>query len=232
MIIRDLSLWTGSISAERPDAEKTEYDPFMGETACVSDLYRRCLPKVVTRETAKVLVDLKESDDWVVESNIQRLLNVTISPWKIRFADYWALTPLERRRFALDTLHDGLTWLARIEGWPLEPFETARRTCLERNLVNEFLSKKTLHNPSKTAKARLFCEFDTHEARITAIVTQGRKERGRVYLGATVAEPYCVWFTLDSFRWSDDHTLQIQLADPYKSPPATYDLTALLTTEP
>lgn len=229
MILREVCLWTGTLCTGRADAETIDYRRFMSETACVVDLYRRCLPKLVTQETAKVLIDLTEADDWVAEANIRRTLNVTFSPWKIRFADYWANSAPERRRFALETLHDGLAWLARIEGWPTEPLETARRGCLERNLVNEFLTKKAIPNPAKTAQVRLFCEFDTYEARVTAVVYQGRKERGRAYLGATVAEPYIVRMTLDSLRWLDDRTVQIQLNYAHKAPATTCDLTSLLS---
>lgn len=229
MILREVVLTTRTLCAGRPDAETEAFRQFLCETGCVCDLYRRCLPKLVTKETAKVLIDLSEEDHWVAGHNIQRLLNVTFSPWKIRFADFWAHSEPDRKQYALETLHGGLTWLATIEGWPTEPFDVARRCCLERRLVNEFLTKKAIPNPSKSARVRLFCEFGTKEARVTAVVHRGQKELGRTCLGATVPEAYCVQVTLDSLRWIDDVTIQLQLDHSYKAPPTIHNLSSLLS---
>lgn len=230
MILREVNLTTWSLCSGRPDAETASCRQFLFEASCVCDLYLRWLPKLVTKETAKVLIDLREDDDWVVERNIKRLVSVTFSPWNIRFGEYWSLSELERKELVLETLHRGLLWLARIESWPTEPFEIAQQACLERKLVNEFLTKKAVPNPSQTATARLWCEFGPREARITAVIQQGRQERGRVCLGATVPESYCVRLTLASLRWLDDRTLQIQLDHSDNAAPAICDVSPLFAT--
>lgn len=228
MILREVCLTTSSLAQGKAETPTGRLGQFGFETQCVGDLYRRNLPKLVTRETAKVLIDLKEDPDWVVPRNIQRFLNVTQSPWTIGFEDYWSATELERKRLALEALHQGLVWLAGVEGWPPEPFHIAYKACLDQNLSNAFLTKKAMANPSGSARIRLFCDFRPTEARISAILFRGRTEVGQIDLGATVPEAYCVAITLGSLKWVNDQTIEIQLDHAKKLPPARFDLTPWL----
>lgn len=229
MILRDVGLVTYRLSRGKRDDECAEYRKFEFQTSCVEDLYRRCLPKLFTQETTKVLIDVADEDGWGNPSQIQRLLSVTISPWRASLAEYWSRDEFGRKQFALEALHGGLLWLAGVEGWPTEPLEIAYRTSLERGLVNEFYSKKTYSNPSKTATIKLFCEFSVDEAKYYAVVMQRRKELGRIFLGATVPESYIVWMTLQSFAWISDSAAQIQIVHPYSGGPTVYDLSSVLS---
>lgn len=232
MILRDVGLATYQLSRGKRDDECAEYRKFEFQTSCIDDLYRRCLPKLVTQETAKVLIDVSDEADWGNPSQIQRLLSVTISPWKASLADYWSRDEFGRKQFALEALHGGLMWLAEVEGWPTEPLEIAYRTSLQRGLVNEFYSKKSYPNPSKTATIKLFCEFGVEEAKYYAVVLRRRKELGRVLLGATVPESYIVWMTQQSFAWISDQAVQIQIAHPYSGGPTVHDLSSVLSVVP
>lgn len=232
MILRDVGLATYRLRRGKRDDECAEYRKFGFQTSCVADLYRRSLPKLVTPETAKVLIDVADEDGWVTPSQIQRLLSVTISPWKASLAEYWSRDEFGRKQFALEALHGGLMWLAGVEGWPAEPLEIAYRTSLQRGLVNEFYSKKTYPNPSKTATIKQFCEFGVEEAKYYAVVIQRRKELGRVFLGATVPESYIVWMTMQSFAWISDRAVQIQIVHPYSGGPTVHDLSSVLSAVP
>ncbi len=143
MILRDVGLATYRLERGKRDDECAEYRKFGFQTGCVQDLYRRCLPKLVTPKTAKVLIDLADEDDWVNPSQIQRSLSVTISPWRASLADYWSRDEFGRKQFALEALHGGLLWLAHVEGWPTEPLEIAYQSSLQHGLVNEVYGKKT-----------------------------------------------------------------------------------------
>ena len=229
MILRDVGLATYQLSRGKQDDESAEYRKFGFQTSCVSDLYRRCLPKLVRKETAKVLIDVADEDGWGNPSQIQRLLSVTISPWKASLAEYWSRDEFGRKRFALEALHGGLKWLAGVKGWPTEPLEIAYRSSLQSGLVNEFYSKKTYPSPSKTATIKLFCEFGTNEAKHFAVVMHRRKELGRVFLGATVPESYIVWMTQQSFAWVSDQAVQIQIVHPDSGGPTVHDLSSVLS---
>lgn len=223
MILRDLNLSLITLSKNKSDAECAEYWAFEFQSSCVCDLYCRCLPKLVTSGTAKVMIDLVDEDGWVAPANIQRLLNVTFSPWRANLADYWKLDEFGRKRWVLETLHAGLMWLAGIEGWATELLETAYRTCLERKLVNEFVSKKSHANPSKTASLKLFCEFGPHEAKLSAIVIRRRKELGRVFLASIVPSPYIVIVTMQSIAWVNDHVVSLQIQEDNRARPTQYE---------
>ena len=232
MILRDIGLSTYKQSRGKRDDECAEFRKFAFQACCVCDFYRRCLPKLVTTETAKVMIDIADEDGWVAPSHIERLLSVTISPWRASLADYWQRDEFDRKQFALETLHAGLMWLAGIEGWPTEPLVTAYHGCQQRELVNEFFCKKTFPSPSRTATIKLFCEFGPDEAKHYAVVMRRRNELGRVFLGATVPEPYIVWMTQQSFSWINDHSVQIQIIHPDFGGPTVHDLTAVLSSVP
>ena len=226
MILRDVGLATYTLSRDRRDDECAEFRRFQFEVDCVCDLYIRCLPKLVTAETAKVVLDIMDEDHWVSPSRIERLLSVTISPWRASLAEYWQHDELGRKQFALETLHAGLMWLAGIEGWPVEPLSTAYDGCQQRGLVNEFFCKKTFPNPSRTVTIKLFCEFGTQEAKLYAVVMRRRKELARIYLGYAKPGSTMIWMAVQSFSWIDDHSVQI--TDPYFTGARTHDLTTVL----
>jgi len=230
MILSDVGLATYKASRGKRDDECVEYRTFGFQTSCVCDLYERCLPKLVTKETGKVLIDVADEDSWVNPSHIQRLLSVTISPWKASLAEYWQRDEFGRKQFALETLHAGLMWLAGIEGWPTEPLVMAYHGCQQRELVNEFFCKKTFPSPSKTATIKLFCEFGPNEAKLYAVVMRRRKELGRVYLGSVISSSTMIWMTVQSFSWVNDRAVQIK--DPYFAGTREHDLTSVLSSVP
>jgi hypothetical protein len=184
---------------------------------------------MVTPDTRKVLIDIADEDGWVDPSHIERLLSVTISPWRASLAEYWQRDEFDRKQFALETLHAGLMWLAGIEGWPTEPLVTAYHDCQQQELVNKFYCKKTFPSPSRTATIKLFCEFGPDEAKLYAVVMRRRKELGRVYLGSVIPESYVIWMTVQSFSWINDHAVQIQIKQPYFTGPPEHDLTSMLS---
>jgi hypothetical protein len=226
MILRDVGLATYTLSRGRRDDECVDFRRFEFEVDCVCDLYIRCLPKLVTAETAKVVLDIMDEDHWVSPSRIERLLSVTISPWRASLAEYWQHDELGRKQFALETLHAGLIWLAGVEGWPAEPLIAAYEGCQQRGLVNEFFCKKTFPNLSRTVTIKLFCEFGPQEAKLYAVVMRRRKELARIYLGYTKPCSTLIWMAVQSFSWIDDHSVQI--TDPYFIGARTHDLTTVL----
>ncbi len=82
MILRDVGLATFTLKRDKRNDECAEFQRFEFEVNCVCDLYTRCLPKLATPETAKVVFDIMDEDDWASPSRIERLLSVTISPWR------------------------------------------------------------------------------------------------------------------------------------------------------
>ena len=230
MILRDVGLATSTLSRGRRDDECAEFRQFEFEVDCVCDLYIRCLPKLVTAETAKVVIDIMDEDNWVSPSRIERLLSVTISPWRASLTEYWQREELGRKQFALQTLHAGLIWLAGIEGWPADPFITAYEGCQQRGLLNEFFCKKTFPSPSRTVTIKLYCEFGPREAKLYAVVMRRRKELGRIYLGDTKPCTTLIWMAVQSFSWLNDHSIQI--TDSYFRGERLHDLTTILERTP
>lgn len=209
MILRDVGLATYTLSRGKRDDDCVEFRRFGFEVGCVCDLYIRCLPKLVTAETAKVVLDITDEDQWVSPSRIQRMLSVTVAPWRASLTEYWQRDEQGRKQFALETLHAGLMWLAGIEGWPVEPLKTAYDGCQQRGLVNEFFCKKTFPSPSRTCTIKLFCEFGPKEAKLYAVVMRRRKEIARIYLGYVNPCSTLIWMAVQSFSWIDDHSVQI-----------------------
>ncbi|MFO1002941.1 MAG: hypothetical protein U0936_21635 [Planctomycetaceae bacterium] len=226
MILRDVGLATYTLSRGRRDDECVDFRRFEFEVECICDLYIRCLPKLVTAETAKVVFDVIDEDGWVTPSRIERRLSVTVSPWRASLTEYWRRDELGRKQFAIETLHGGLMWLSGIEGWPVEPFIAAYEGCQQRGLVNEFFCKKTFPGPSRNVTIKLFCEFGPHEAKLFAVVMRRRKEIARIYLGYAKPCSTLIWTAVQSFSWLNDHAVQI--TDSYFCGERLYDLTSVL----
>ncbi|MFO0821121.1 MAG: hypothetical protein U1A77_24460 [Pirellulales bacterium] len=235
MILREVTLAARTIRQRSAKEAVESYMRMEWESECVCDMYRRVLARVDTVETAKVIVDVWDLDvpstsTWVDPANINRLLSVTFSPWNLSFSQYWNEDEPGRRRLTLETLHGGLVWLARIEGWNIAPFEAARQECLNRNLVNEFSHHKTFPNPSRSLTIRLFCEFGMQEARVYADVKEGRKNRGRFFLGTAIPEAYTVAIVLNSLHWLDDSRFLLQLRYDQRGETVEFDVHSLLET--
>lgn len=126
------------------------------------------------------MIDVRDEEDWVTPSRIERLLSVTVSPRRASLTEYRQRDELGRKQFALETLHAGLVWLAGIEGWPVEPLITAYEGCQQLELMNEFFCTKTFPGPSRTTTIKLFCEFGPKEAKLYAVVMRRRKEIARI----------------------------------------------------
>lgn len=226
MILRDVGLATYTLSRGKRDEECAEFRRFEFEVECMCDLYIRCLPKLVTAETAKVVIDIANEEDWVLPSRIDRRLSVTISPWRASLREYWQCDEQGRKQFAIETLHAGLMWLAGIEGWPAEPLIAAHDGCLQRGLVNEFFCRKTFPSPSRTVTIKLFCEFGPREAKLYAVVMRRRRELARIYLGDTKPCSTLIWMAVQSFSWIDEHSVRI--TDSCFRGDRLYDLTSIL----
>lgn len=230
MILKDVGLATYTLSRGKRDDECAEFRRFSFEVNCVCDLYVRCLPKLVTAETAKVVIDVMNEDGWVTPSRIERMLSVTISPWRASLAEYWQHDEPGRRQFALETLHSAMMWLAGIERWPEQPLITAYEECQHRGLVNEFFCRRTFPNPSRTVTIKLFCEFGPNEAKLYAVVMRRRKEIARIYLGDTKPCSTLIWMVVQSFSWIDEYSIQI--TDSCFRGDRLYDLTSIIEQTP
>ena len=175
---------------------------------CVSDLYLRFLPKVVTPSTAKVIVAASgRAPIEPEETRIERLIEVLRFPWRFPFDDVIGRDEAAKKRAILDALHEALVWLAKREGWSLSPFETAYRGCLDCGIVNAFFWKdgKAWASPNRRHKARIFYRFGPWTAETYAVIyDKADREVGWSMLTQVMASDAIIAELLGSCEWKSD----------------------------
>lgn len=135
-------------------------------------LYARCLPRLKVDGGWKVLVECMPS---IERGGTVNSLGCFIIQIPFNLDIYQAKDVEERKRIALDTIHQGALAVASSLGWPLEPFETAYKGVVERNYVNEWTwPKSPKSSPDRKHKAYLQCLHE-HDGFYAWIVVEDKK---------------------------------------------------------
>jgi hypothetical protein len=199
-----------------PGADSELCEQFNRETGCVTDMFLFHCPKVKTQKTAKVIVDIVGGTHRVHANDIKRMLDVTFVPYVMHLQGYFVLPNFDRRKQVLIALYESLRWLGSIEGWLKNAFDIAYEECLKLELVHHFFWRKgkILRNPSRTRSIKLFCEYETDEARIFAVEWNSKTGEGsRHLLCRCLTADVIVYAVMHFTRWESDDVLTFDVRE-------------------
>ncbi len=174
-----------------------------GQIRCVLALYERCLPKLKVDRAWKVLIECMPEPvrDGVIDSLGCFVLQVRFDLEAYECADI-----LERKRIALETIHQGALAVAKSSGWPTEPFETAYKGVIERNYVNEWTWPKSPKSSSdRKHKAYLQCLHE-HDGFYTWLVIEDKKgnQLAKEFAFKELPSEFCFVPKLGKLEWTSN----------------------------
>lgn len=173
MRLKEFSLATPT--GERPSPDSVA-NRFRLQTRCVTALFERQFPKLMESRGWKLLVECVPG---APDGSVRNELGVLSIQETLDVPAFLAASPREKKVRSLEILWKGIEDAAAVEGWPLAPFEQARRAVVELDYVNAWRwpAKPVLHRPSGR-KAQLHCEHEVDAFGAWLVVT----DRGGVEL--------------------------------------------------
>jgi len=155
-------------SGERP-SPRTVAHRFGLETRCVTALFERSFPKFTDSRGWKVLVYCVPE---VLDPTVRNLLGVLTIQQQFDVAGFLASDAREKKRSTLAALWSGIVTIARLEGWPLSPFEAARDEVLKLDYTNRWSwPKRPVVDRTSGLRAQLQCEHEVDEFRGWLVVS-------------------------------------------------------------
>lgn len=173
------------------------------ETRCVMALYLRCFPGLKVDRAWKVEVECVPK---VTRPEVRDLLGCFTLQQPFDLGKYRAADVLERKRIALETIHQGSLAVAKLYGWPLEPFETAYKGVIERNYVNEWTwPKSPKSSPDRKHKAYIQCLHE-HDGFYAWIVIADKKGQilAKEFAFKELPSEFCFMPMLEKLEWSSN----------------------------
>lgn len=192
-------------TAERP-APHTISARFSRQTRCVTALYERRFPKFMASRGWKVLVECVPA---VTDPRIVDRLGVLTVQREFDVPGFLSAEPERKKRLALEGLWAGIVEVARREGWPLEPFEEARRAVLEQDFVNTWpWPKRPAIEASTKRRAQLHCDHGVDAFRAAIVVTdRAGHELLRAAAFEEIPSEFCFVPKLGALTWEGPDTV-------------------------
>jgi len=173
------------------------------ETRCIMALYARCFPGLKVDRAWKVQIQC------VPEVKRFDLMNFG-GCFEIQQAfdleRYRAASLSERKHIALETLHSGALAMAKLCGWPTDPFETAYKCVIERNYVNEWTwPKSPKSSPDRKHKAYLQCLHE-HDGFYAWLVIADKKGNilAKEFAFKELPSEFCFMPMLEKLEWASN----------------------------
>jgi len=166
------------ISLEGSNQLKENLKKFNIATWSIGRLYLACLGKYqggvfkkaiieVSRELAASEVNLIEDKVNVVE--IHKTFDFELF---FQLEDNYA-----KKKMLLEVLHDGMTLIAKHEGWDINQLQEAYDCCIKRNLEFRWLINNKYHlSPDKKYYAAILCDWDIDKFEVSAVFFNKSKE--------------------------------------------------------
>jgi hypothetical protein len=152
-----------------PLAQREVRRDFRRGTRWVCALYERCFDGIPASRGWKVLIRCVPE---VTRTTPIDLLGVLCQELQFDITTFEALSGVDRAACAIETLQRGIRKVALAEGWPLEPFEIAKRRVIEKGYVNEWAwPKRPRISRDRSMLAQLHCQHQADAFRATLVVT-------------------------------------------------------------
>jgi len=210
MLLRDVAVTVKAFIKRgseyfRPD-EKLVRSAFDAHAAGVCSLYLYNLPKLVTSNTAKVILAVTQDARLAEGHEIDRTIEVIQVPWFFAFESYWEAGEQTKKRQILDLLQEGLLWTAEHEGWQKQPLIEAYNACLSSDLVHERFwrkaGKSSWQSPDKRLKAKVLWKFGLESIEILAVFfDRNNCELGRRVLLSLIPSEHLLASSLGDAKW-------------------------------
>ncbi len=175
----------------------------MNQVRCILALYERHMPKLKIDRAWKVLIECVPQ---VTRSEVRDLLGAFTLQQEFDLENYQSADIPERKRIALETIHQGSLAVAKLCSWPTEPFETAYKCVIERNYVNEWTwPKSPKSSPDRKHKAYVQCLHE-HDGFYAWLVIADKKGNilAKEFAFKELPSEFCFMNKLDKLEWTSN----------------------------
>lgn len=213
MQLHDLQIGFGQLEVGKGRSRNDTCLRFNGEAHCITSLYRLCLndsspPRIRLLAVSLTQSNCEPGDNWANQGPTEYFIK-----WHHTLDRHFSLSEFDRKRSTLELTHEILTWIAKRAGWSLEPFQTARRECLNKNLENRFFWKdgKRWSSPNRRYFAKIQWDFGLTDIKIDAVIERkDGSELGRCHLTTVPAFETRLFDALHRFQWLSDERISLK----------------------
>lgn len=180
---------------------KEKVRAFQLQTRCVTALYQRLFPKLMTKDCWKVLVRCVNDAPKTQYRNIGGVYE----PFVVADVEgFFHLNDSEKKVWAFEHLKLGVIALLKQTGWETEPFMITFQKAEELKLNNVWLWK-AVHSPSRKLIAEIWIDHDVHSCVINLVVCErSGKEIKRQQLITELPSEWAFARHLGSLAWESE----------------------------
>ncbi|SCC02503.1 hypothetical protein [Bacillus mycoides] len=220
-IIKDIQLsllkkYTDNLGEESAKniSELYEDETFFKQTRCITSLYSRLLPRLVTKYEKGILIHCLEDMDLLNESEracyvFPEYINIFGG---FDSEKYFSFTSdREKKELALNLIHGEMKTLAEQYNWDLEALEGVYNKIVDLNYTNHFIYKKK-SSTNKKYMCSIICEHEVSYADIyLEIRTYRSKKLIKKELLVREKETYEteIFSHVGNIKWTLDHKVTI-----------------------
>jgi hypothetical protein len=169
-------------------------------TRSVVALYQRCFSPLRVEKVWKVLI---ECVDEVSRADVLDLSGVLVLQVEFDTRAFIVADRYRRNVMALEVLHRGATRIAGMQGWPLEPFESAKACVEEMDYKNEKVIGQVRRSPDRRHYAFLYCLHEPDKFRGWLVVQdKDRAEVVRKLVVETLPDEFIFHPQLGKVSWT------------------------------
>ena len=145
----------------------------MNQTRCIASLYASCLGRYKNDKCWRILVKCTKE---ITRNEYLDLLGVYEIQIQRNAYEFFDLSEIDKKKYALEVLKEGVDKVIEQKGWDSEPFEKAYHGVIDANYINNWTWRKKATSPSKQYKAEVFCEHEIEAFHINLVIRNKKKE--------------------------------------------------------
>jgi len=173
--------------------------PFHSQIRCVMSLFEDFLPRIETKDVKKVYILLSKT----AKENMVSCLGVLNVTKTGDIGDFYNLSDLKKKEFALNTLMDALPPIVEFLGLSLEPFLQAAKEVKKQN-YNLHWEQSSKWHPSRKYRGFLSC---AHEPEFFKGVLKIEDKNKNIISEKEIINTYpsedCYWRHIQKIQWID-----------------------------
>jgi hypothetical protein len=197
---------------DAPTLPKEQRMAFRDQTRCVTSLFERHFEQSSVQSSAwKVLIEVVPA---VTKPLARDLLGVLVFQIEADAEAMLSLKEEAKRPQALQWLLQGTLEIAKEQGWPEAPFNSAATEVERLGYMNRWNWKQRHWNTSKTIGCDIQIELTCDHALIKALFIRGKDEPvGEALLCSTRPNEFLLANLLGKACWSSESTMELHSKD-------------------
>jgi hypothetical protein len=151
-----------------------------------------------------------ECVDSIIKENYREALGVGVQQVKVDVEQFFSLSDIAKKEWALETLQAGINKVLEQTGWPAEPFLETYQKAKALDLVNHWVWKRK-HSPSRKLVAEALIEHEVNSCDISLVVyDRDHQEIKRKKLISELPDEWAYARHLGALTWESENQIVLR----------------------